>query len=113
MDLQLLNLGQDVRLNFDGFPAIVFSGWHSQSYGTFSGIVYAIESNVSNNGKFRVMVIENPKLKKWPETLKLGCGVKSFTLLNDVPIWYELWRQVNGFPPDFYTKEITDKLYKK
>ena len=22
-------------------------------------------------------------------------------MLKDVPIWYELWRQFNGFPPDY------------
>jgi hypothetical protein len=22
-------------------------------------------------------------------------------MLNNVPIWYELWRQLNGFPPDY------------
>jgi hypothetical protein len=29
-------------------------------------------------------------------------------LLNDVPIGYELWRIVNGFPPEFYKKEATE-----
>ncbi|MFZ9719148.1 MAG: HlyD family efflux transporter periplasmic adaptor subunit, partial [Chitinophagaceae bacterium] len=37
MDLQLLNTGQKVRFMFDGFPAIVFSGWPAASYGTFGG----------------------------------------------------------------------------
>jgi hypothetical protein len=23
-------------------------------------------------------------------------------LLNDVPVWYEIWRQLNGFPPEYY-----------
>jgi multidrug resistance efflux pump len=107
MDLQLLNIGQEVRIMFDGFPSIVFSGWPSQSYGTFSGEVSAIESNVGVNGKFRVLVIENEKYKPWPKEVKLGCGVKSFALLKNVSVWYELWRQVNGFPPDFYKKETT------
>lgn len=37
MDLALINKGQDVRLQFDGYPAIVFSGWPNSSYGTFAG----------------------------------------------------------------------------
>jgi hypothetical protein len=23
--------------------------------------------------------------------------------LGTVPVWYEVWRQLNGFPPDYYT----------
>lgn len=102
MDLQLLSVGQKVRFMFDGFPAIVFSGWPAASYGTFGGIVAAIESNVSNNGMFRVLVAEDKKDRPWPKDIKLGGGAVSFALLKDVPIWYELWRQINGFPPDFY-----------
>jgi hypothetical protein len=26
-------------------------------------------------------------------------------LLKDVPIWYELWRRLNGFPPEYYVAE--------
>ncbi|XVJ64907.1 MAG: HlyD family efflux transporter periplasmic adaptor subunit [Lacibacter sp.] len=102
MDLQLLSVGQKVRFMFDGFPAIVFSGWPQASYGTFGGKVAAIESNVSNNGMFRVLVAEDKKERPWPKDLKFGGGAVSFALLKDVPIWYELWRQINGFPPDFY-----------
>jgi multidrug efflux pump subunit AcrA (membrane-fusion protein) len=105
MDLQLLHNGQEIRFMFDGFPAIVFSGWPSTSYGTFSGKVFAIESNVSNNGLFRVLVAENKAYRPWPKELKIGTGAVSFALLKDVPIWYELWRQINGFPPDFYKSQ--------
>lgn len=102
MDLQLLAVGQKVRFMFDGFPAIIFSGWPQASYGTFGGEIVAIETNLSENGMFRVLVAEDKNDRKWPSDLKLGTGVVSFALLNDVPIWYELWRQVNGFPPDYY-----------
>ena len=44
----------------------------------------------------------------WPKALRFGAGLKAMILLNDVPIWYELWRQVNGFPPEYY-KSKTDK----
>lgn len=113
MDLQLLRVGQPVRFMFDGFPAIVFSGWPSASYGTFAGKVFAIESNVSNNGMFRVLVAEDRDYRPWPKDLKMGTGAVSFALLKDVPIWYELWRQINGFPPDFYKEQAEGKELKE
>ena len=109
MDLALINKGQDVRLQFDGYPAIVFSGWPNSSYGTFAGKISAIETNRNENGQFRVLIIPDQKEKKWPSNLKIGTGAQGFALLNDVPIWYELWRQLNGFPPDFYTIEVKGK----
>jgi len=102
LDLPLLNPGQKVRFLFDGFPAIVFSGWPKASSGTFGGEIVAIESNVSINGQFRVLVIEDPNDKPWPAELKIGTGAQAIALLKDVPVWYELWRNINGFPPDYY-----------
>ncbi|MFN9108643.1 MAG: HlyD family efflux transporter periplasmic adaptor subunit, partial [Bacteroidota bacterium] len=113
MDLQLLSIGQPVRFMFDGFPAIVFSGWPAASYGTFGGKVFAIESNVSKNGLFRVLVAEDASDKPWPKNLKMGTGLYSFALLKDVSIWYELWRQINGFPPDFYQMQQDSKESKE
>jgi multidrug resistance efflux pump len=109
MDLALINKGQDVRLQFDGYPAIVFSGWPNSSYGTFAGKISAIETNRNEKGQFRVLIIPDMKEKNWPSNLKIGTGAQGFALLNDVPIWYELWRQLNGFPPDFYTVEVKGK----
>ena len=109
MDLALINKGQDVRLQFDGYPAIVFSGWPNSSYGTFAGKISAIETNRNENGQFRVLIIPDMTDKNWPSNLKIGTGAQGFALLNDVPIWYELWRQLNGFPPDFYTVEVKGK----
>jgi multidrug resistance efflux pump len=113
MDLALINKGQDVRLQFDGYPAIVFSGWPNSSYGTFAGKISAIETNRNENGQFRVLIIPDMTEKNWPSNLKIGTGAQGFALLNDVPIWYELWRQLNGFPPDFYTVEVKGKDIKK
>ncbi|MFZ9741988.1 MAG: HlyD family secretion protein [Chitinophagaceae bacterium] len=116
MDLILINIGQPVRLIFDGFPAIVFSGWPRNSYGTFVGRVVAIESNRNENGKFRILAVPDVNEKPWPLELKLCAGVKGFALLKNVQIWYELWRQINGFPPDYYkpvnTKENSDSKKK-
>jgi multidrug efflux pump subunit AcrA (membrane-fusion protein) len=105
VDLPLLSRGQSVRLLFDGFPAIVFSGWPEASYGTFVGEVAAVESSVSNNGLFRVLVREDAREKPWPRQLMMGTGAQGIALLNDVPIWYELWRNINGFPPDYYKSD--------
>jgi multidrug resistance efflux pump len=114
VDMPLMNKGQKVRFLFDGFPAIVFSGWPKTSFGTFGGRVVAIENSVSSNGKFRVLVGEDPEDKPWPISLKMGAGASGIALLKDVQIWYELWRNINGFPPDFYTeKDIKDKDEKK
>ncbi|MGF2412436.1 HlyD family secretion protein [Ferruginibacter sp.] len=103
MDLPLVSVKQKVRFMFDGFPAIVFSGWPNASYGTFSGEVVAVENAVSPNGKFRVLIKEDlSDNKRWPRELKIGTGTQGIALLKNVPVWYELWRNINGFPPDFY-----------
>ena len=105
LDLPLLAIKQKVRFLFDGFPAIVFSGWPKASSGTFGGEIVAVESNLSVNGKFRVLVKEDAADKPWPKELKIGAGAQGITLLKNVPVWYELWRNINGFPPDYYKKE--------
>ncbi|KAF0241897.1 MAG: secretion protein HlyD family [Chitinophagaceae bacterium] len=102
MDLPLLNIGQKIRFVFDGFPAIVFTGWPAASYGTFGGIIAAVETSVSENGKFRLLIIEDPSEKAWPKQLRMGGGANGIALLKDVPIGYELWRNINGFPPEYY-----------
>lgn len=101
-DLPLVQQGQTVMFLFDGFPAIVFSGWPQASSGTFRGMVVAVEKNVSANGRFRVLVAEDPQQKPWPQELKMGTGASGLALLTDVPVWYELWRNINSFPPDYY-----------
>ena len=108
-DLPLISTGQKVRFMFDGFPAIVFSGWPKASSGTFGGIVVAIEGNVSINGKFRILAKEDPDDRPWPKELKIGTGAHGIALLRDVPVWYELWRNINGFPPDYYNKKDVNK----
>ena len=103
VDLPLLSPGQSVRFIFDGFPAIIFAGgWPNQSFGTFAGKILAVENTINDNGLFRVIVVEDPASKKWPSQIKMGAGAQGIALLNDVPLWYELWRNINGFPADFY-----------
>ncbi|MEG0852104.1 MAG: HlyD family efflux transporter periplasmic adaptor subunit [Flavobacterium sp.] len=112
VDLPLVKPGQRVMCIFDGFPAIVFSGWPNTSYGTFVGKVIAVESNINTNGLFKALVVEEKGEKQWPPQIKIGAGVQGIAILNDVPIWYELWRNINGFPADYYTVQ-TDKSTQK
>jgi multidrug resistance efflux pump len=102
IDLPLFEKGQKVMIQFDGWPAIIFSGWPGVSFGTFEGQVLAMDNFTSDNQLYRVLVTPSPGGPKWPEQLRVGAGVKTITLLKNVSVWYELWRQVNGFPPDFY-----------
>lgn len=112
-DMPLINIGQLVRIQFDGFPAIIFSGWPQASYGLFSGRISAIDNTIDDEGKFKVWVIPQEGDKKWPENLRYGTGCQAIALLEDVPIWYELWRQFNGFPPNFYNPKSKDITIKK
>lgn len=111
VDLPLIVKGQKVRLQFDGFPAIVFSGWPNSSYGTFGGKITAIDPSISANGKFRAWVTPDENDKPWPQQLSYGLGAKGIALLKDVPVFYELWRKLNGFPPEYYSE--TDNNDKK
>ena len=103
IDLPLISKGNEVMLLFDGWPSVVFSGWPDLGYGTFPGEVIAVDYDISDNGMYRILVSENGDTA-WPEQLKAGSGSRAILLLNDVPLWYELWRQLNGFPPDYYKK---------
>jgi multidrug resistance efflux pump len=102
IDIPLIKINHKVRIQFDGWPAIVFSGWPNASIGTYGGRVFAIDNFISPNGLYRILVQPDPKQPDWPDALRVGAGTFSMLLLNDVPIWYELWRQINGFPPDYY-----------
>lgn len=113
VDVPLIQKGESVRLQFDGWPAIVFSGWPNASFGTFGGKVFAVENNISNNGLYRLILQPDVGDEAWPEPLRVGSGVQAFALLNDVPLWYELWRQLNGFPPDFYSDGVEKRDLKK
>lgn len=113
IDLPLLHPGEPIRLIFDGWPAIFFSGWPNLSYGTYGGKIVAVERTVSSNGKFRVLVEPDPEEESWPKVIRAGSGARTLALLNDVPVWYELWRQINGFPPDYYKPQIANKSANK
>lgn len=115
IDLPLIQEGNRVRLQFDGWPALVFSGWPNLSFGTFAGEVLAFDKVVGPEGKFRVLVVPTQDEEQWPNLLRLGSGAYGIAMLKNVPIWYELWRNLNGFPPDFYSKaeDTKDLTFKK
>ena len=112
IDLPLLTTGAKVRVWFDGWPTIVFSGWPNMSYGTFGGKIIAIETFISPNGKYRILIAPDKKEEKWPKQLSIGAGAQTIALLDNVPIWYEIWRQLNGFPPNYYKPQVNDQAKK-
>lgn len=112
-DMPLISLGQLVKIQFDGFPAIIFSGWPQASYGLFSGRISAIDNTIDESGKFKVWVIPMENEKKWPENLRYGTGCQSIAFLDNVPVWYELWRRFNGFPPNFYNPNAKETANKR
>lgn len=103
----LVSTGRKVRLQFSGFPALQFSGWPSAAIGTFAGEISVIESSSNAEGKYRILVqpdleqIEAGRDVAWPGTDVLRPGTKAigWIILDEVPMWYELWRILNGFPP--------------
>jgi multidrug resistance efflux pump len=114
-DFPLIQKGEKVRVWFDGWPTIVFSGWPDLSYGTFGGKIVAVENFISDNGKYRVLIAPDSAEQKWPKQLSIGSGAQTMALLDNVPIWYEIWRTLNGFPPNYYqpakekNKDVSEK----
>ncbi|MBU2928767.1 HlyD family secretion protein [Winogradskyella psychrotolerans] len=113
IDLPLINIGEKVRVQFDGWPAIIFSGWPDISYGTYGAKIIAVESFISDNGKFRVLLAPDEDAHAWPKEIRAGSGAYTMALLDDVPIWFELWRQLNGFPPNYYKPDNASTTKKK
>ena len=99
-DIPLVIENKKVRLQFEGWPALQFNAWPSVAIGTFGGKVVLVDSTDNGKGKFRVLVLPD-KNEKWPEKKYLRQGVRAngWIIINQVPLWYELWRQFNGFPP--------------
>lgn len=110
IDIPLIKVGEKARVEFDGWPAIVFSGWPSVSYGTYGAKVVAIENYISDNDLYRVLLVPDENDHPWPTEVRIGSGARTIALLNEVPVWYELWRQLNGFPPDYYKVKIAEKV---
>jgi len=102
-----------VRLQFEGWPGMQFSGWPELAIGTFGGKVKVVQQGADKvlqmdsaanlDGKFRVLVEPEAQLTgdAWPaaEFLRQGNQAVGWVMLNRVPLGYEIWRRLNGFPP--------------
>ncbi len=111
IDAPLLKTGRPVRLLFQGVPAIPLPAWPELMAGTYDGRVQVVDQSASANGKFRFWVSPETHRKKWPPQLHVrqGTQVKGWVILNRVPLWYEMWRRFNLFPPDYNSGNITLK----
>jgi len=101
-DVALVQPGAPVRLQFEGWPAVQFSGWPSVAVGTFDGRVMAVDPSAQPDGRFRVLVTEDEDAETpWPDErfVRFGSKARGWVLLGTVSVGYELWRQLNNFPP--------------
>ncbi|NVK55463.1 MAG: HlyD family efflux transporter periplasmic adaptor subunit [Alteromonadaceae bacterium] len=101
LDAPLVKPGAKARLQFEGWPVFQFSGWPGAAIGTFGGEVTYVEPVADATGKFQVWIKPDPNDMPWPEenVARLGSRVKAWILLEEVRLGYELWRQLNNFPP--------------
>ena len=109
LDAPLISEGDEVRLQFDGWPVFQFSGWPDMGVGTFQGVVDFVEPVADQAGRFRVWVKPHPNEAAWPDPnyIRLGSRVRGWVLLKEVRLGYELWRQLNNFPPNKPSSEST------
>lgn len=100
-DAALITPGRHVRVQFEGWPALQFVGWPELAVGTFGGTVAFVDSSDDGKGKFRILIEPDESEHPWPSArfLRQGVRVKGWVLLNRVTMAYELWRQLNAFPP--------------
>lgn len=112
-DVPLIKKGSHVRIEFDGWPGLQVSGWPSVSVGTFGGNVKVIDYINVKPGEFRILIVPDTLDQSWPKQLRVGTGIKGWVMLNDVPLWYEIWRQLNRFPPSLYREPLDDIINKK
>ena len=111
IDAPLITPGSIVRLQFEGWPAVQFAGWPSVAVGTFGGNVTSVDATDNGKGEFRIVVQPDKADMAWPHDQYLRQGVRAngFILLKQVPLWYEIWRKMNGFPPTVAMPESEGK----
>lgn len=109
-DAPLITPGREVRLQFEGWPAVQFVGWPSVAIGTFGGEVAFVDATDNGKGQFRIVVTQLEG-EEWPDSRYLRQGVRAngWVLLNQVSLGYELWRLFNGFPPAVTAPEDASK----
>jgi multidrug efflux pump subunit AcrA (membrane-fusion protein) len=112
-DAPLVTPGRKVRLQFEGWPAVQFAGWPSVAVGTFGGVVSFVDAQGGGDGRFRMLVSPDPDDVPWPDRryLRQGARATGWVLLEDVSLGYEMWRQLNAFPPSISSApdETADK----
>lgn len=102
-DVALVQPGAKTRIEFEGWPAVQFSGWPSIAVGTFAGEVTSVDQVAQPDGRFRVLIKEDlSEDTPWPQErfARFGTNVRAWILLETVPVGYEIWRQLNTFPPE-------------
>lgn len=109
-DVALVRPGRAVRLAFEGWPAIQFSGWPSVAQGMFDGRVRSVDPSAQPSGLFRVLVEPMPGKPRWPHAdfVRLGAKVRGWIQMDTVKVGYELWRQLNDFPLEFRRPLLED-----
>lgn len=109
LDAPLLNIGRKVRILFYGIPAIPLPAWPELMAGTYSGVIKVIDQVDDGKGNYRFWVLPDPDDRPWPEQSHVRQGTKAmgWVILNRVPLWYELWRRFNLFPPDYLERSHT------
>ncbi|MEO1251956.1 MAG: HlyD family efflux transporter periplasmic adaptor subunit [Pseudomonadota bacterium] len=101
-DVALVQPGAKARIQFEGWPAVQFSGWPSVAVGTFPGEVVAVDPSADATGRFRILITEvESDEPPWPDErfVRFGSAARAWVLLEEVTVGYELWRQLNNFPP--------------
>lgn len=98
-DLPLVSRGDEVRLVFEGWPALQMVGLPGMHRGTFAGEVAFVSPVDDGKGKFRVLAVPS-EAEPWPspEVLRQGVRAKGWVAVGRVPLGWELWRRLNGFP---------------
>ncbi len=99
-DMPLIKEGLHVRLQFYGWPTLQIPGWPVIRFGTFGGIIEKIDPVLHEDGFYYAYVVEDPE-EPWPppDVLRIGTKATGWVRLSVVPMWYEIWRRVNAFPP--------------
>lgn len=117
LDAPLLNVGRKVKILFYGIPAIPLPAWPELMTGTYSGVIKVIDQVDDGKGNYRFWVVPDPQDRSWPEQshVRQGTKVMGWVILNRVPLWYELWRRFNLFPPDYEERShaVIDTLLPK
>jgi multidrug resistance efflux pump len=111
LDAPLLNVGRKVKILFYGIPAIPLPAWPELMAGTYSGVIKVIDQVDDGKGNYRFWVVPDPDPdeRDWPEQshVRQGTKVMGWVILNRVPLWYEMWRRFNLFPPDYLERSHT------